>query len=258
MSVSARISKNAIQGLLIAAGLGAVTIAAWWALYRQQVAMASLPMDRMWMPPTGTWRWSLTDFGLTASMWLIMMLAMMLPVVMPMALLIARIGRGRRTGAQINLPAFLSGYIVLWMGFGVIATLLQWQFHGLDWLTPMMNSRSSIVSGAILIASGLYQFTPWKMACLAHCRTPMGFLLNHGRPGWRGGLRLGLHHGLYCVGCCWAEMLVMFAVGIMNVLWMGVITLAILAERYVPGAQESVRKLIGLGLVVWGSSVVVT
>jgi predicted metal-binding membrane protein len=252
MSVSARISKGAIQGLLIAAGLGAVTIAAWWALYRQQLEMNSLPMDRMWMPPTGTWRWSLTDFGLTASMWLIMMLAMMLPVVTPMALLIARLGRGQRPETRINLPAFLSGYIVLWMGFGVIATLLQWQFHGLAWLTPMMNSRSAAVSGAILIVSGVYQFTPWKITCLNHCRTPMGFLLNHGRPGRLGGLRLGLHHGLYCVGCCWAEMLVMFAVGIMNVLWMGLITLAILAERYVPGAQDGIRKLLGFGLIAWG------
>jgi len=255
MAAPARISKNAIQGLAIAAGLGAAAIAAWWALYSQQAAMNSLPMDRMWMPPTGTWRWSLTDFGLTASMWLIMMLAMMLPVVTPMALLIARIGRGQQADARINLAAFLAGYILLWMGFGGMATLLQWQFHGLGWLTPMMNSRSSLVSGTILIVSGLYQFTPWKMACLTHCRTPMGFLLDHGRPGWRGGLRLGLRHGLYCVGCCWAEMLVMFAVGVMNVLWMGAITLAILAERYVPGAQESIRKLIGFGLAAWGSFV---
>lgn len=252
MAVSARISKSTIQGLLIAAGLGAATIAAWWALYQQQVAMNSLPMDRMWMPPTGTWRWSLTDFGLTASMWLIMMLAMMLPVVAPMTMLIVRIDRGRRAETRINLPTFLLGYFVLWVGFGIIATLLQWQFHGLRWLTPMMDSRSSMVSGSILIMSGLYQFTPWKTACLSHCRAPMGFLLSHGRAGWRGGLRLGLHHGLYCVGCCWAEMLVMFAVGIMNVLWMGLITLAILAERYVPGAGESTRKLIGFGLIAWG------
>jgi len=252
MAASAKISKGTVQGLLIAAGLGAATIAAWWALYQQQVAMNSLPMDRMWMPPIGTWRWSLTDFGLTGAMWLIMMLAMMLPVVTPMAVLIARIDRSRRSDARINLSAFLLGYIALWMGFGIIVTLLQWQFHGFNWLTPMMDSRSSIVSGAILIVSGIYQFTPWKTACLNHCRTPMGFLLTHGRPGWRGGWRLGLHHGLYCVGCCWAEMLVMFAVGVMNVLWMGVITLAILAERYVPGPQESVRKLIGLGLIAWG------
>ncbi|MGX2039350.1 DUF2182 domain-containing protein [Methylocaldum sp. MU1018] len=238
--------------MLIAAGLGAATVAAWWALYRQQAAMNGLPTDRMWMPPTGTWRWSPADFGLTASMWLIMMLAMMLPVVTPMALLIVRIDQGRPPEARIRLSAFLSGYLALWMGFGVLATLLQWQFHGLGWLTPMMDSRSYAVSGTILIASGLYQFTPWKTACLNHCRTPVGFLLDHGRPGWRGGLRLGLRHGLYCVGCCWAEMLVMFAVGVMNVSWMGLITLAILAERYVPGAQESVRKLIGFGLIAWG------
>lgn len=247
-----RISKNSIQGPLIAAGLSAATIAAWWALYRQQAAMNSLPMDGMWMPPTGTWRWSLSDFGLTASMWLIMMLAMMLPVVTPMVLLIARIGRGRPQEARIHLPAFILGYILLWMAFGIVATLLQWQFHGLNWLTPMMDSRSPKVSAAVLLVSGLYQFTPWKMACLSHCRTPMGFLLSHGRPGWRGGLRLGLHHGLFCVGCCWGEMVVMFAVGVMNVLWMGLITLAILAERYLPGAQESVRKLIGYGLIAWG------
>lgn len=254
MGFPARLSRSTIQGLLIAAGLGAATIAAWWALYRQQTAMDALPMDRMWMPPTGTWRWSLTDFVLTASMWWIMMLAMMLPVVTPMALLIARIDRGRTFEARIGLPAFLVGYVMLWLGFGFVATLLQWQFHRLEWLTPMMNARSSAVSAAILIAAGCYQFTPWKIACLNHCRTPMGFLLAHGRPGWVGGLRLGLHHGFYCVGCCWAEMLVMFAVGVMNVLWMALITLAILAERYVPGVHAKIRKAIGVGLIAWGGT----
>lgn len=255
MGLPARLSRSAIQGLLIAAGLGAATIAAWWALYRQQSVMDALPMDRMWMPPTGTWRWSLTDFGLTASMWWIMMLAMMLPVVTPMALLIARTDRGRSSEARIRLPAFLLGYLVLWLGFGLVATLLQWQFHRFEWLTPMMNSRVSAVSAAILIAAGCYQFTPWKIACLNHCRAPLGFLLAHGRPGWVGGLHLGLHHGFYCIGCCWAEMLVMFAVGVMNVLWMALITLAILSERYLPGAHAKIRKAIGVGLIAWGGTI---
>jgi predicted metal-binding membrane protein len=249
MAVGPRLSKSAWHGALIAAGLGTAVIFAWWALYRQQVERNALPMDRMWMPPTGTWRWALTDFGLTWSMWLIMMLAMMLPVVTPMVVLIHRIGRGGQKEARISLPAFLAGYFLLWVGFSLFMTLLQWQFHGLSWLTPMMDTRSVAISGTILILSGAYQFTPWKTTCLSHCRTPLGFLLTHGR---HGGLRLGLHHGVYCVGCCWAEMLVMFAVGVMNLLWMGLITLAIVAERYVPGPEGSVRKLVGLGLVVWG------
>lgn len=249
MVASPRFSQTAWRGALIAAGLGTATVFAWWALYRQQVEMNALPMERMWMPPTGTWRWALTDFCLTWSMWLIMMLAMMLPVVTPMVVLIHRIGRGGQKEARISLPAFLAGYLLLWVGYSLFMTLLQWQFHGLSWLTPMMDTRSTAVSGAILMLSGAYQFTSWKTACLSHCRTPLGFLLTQRR---RCGWRLGLHHGVYCVGCCWAEMLVMFAVGVMNLLWMGLITLAIVAERYVPGPEGVIRKLVGIGLVTWG------
>lgn len=199
------------------------------------------------MPPTGTWDWSALDVGLALSMWAIMMLAMMLPVAIPMAWLVHRLGRN-----GISLPAFLLGYGLVWIGYSIAATGLQWLFHGLGWLTPMMDAANPVVSGLILALAGIYQFTPWKAACLNHCRTPMGFLLSHGRPGWRGGLRLGLHHGRYCLGCCWAEMLVMFAVGVMNLPWMAGITLAIVAERYLPDSAEPVRTLTGIGLLGFG------
>jgi predicted metal-binding membrane protein len=245
---AARVSKS---GLLIAAGLSTATLAAWWALYRHQ----ALPMARMWMPPTGTWHWSALDFALTGSMWLIMTLAMMLPVAMPMVLLIDRLNRRGPTRPPVNLAAFLAGYLLLWVGFGLAMAFVQWQLHGLNWLTPMMDARSPRLSGAILILSGLYQFTPWKTACLHHCRTPVGFLLGR----WRhGGLRLGLRHGLYCVGCCWAEMLVMFAVGVMNLPWMGAITLAVVAERYGPWPMAGVKNLVGSGLTAWGLLIILT
>lgn len=254
---SIRRPASALSGRLIAAALSAATVAAWWALYAQQAAMSHLPMDQMWVPPTGTWDWSAMDFGLTLSMWAIMMLAMMLPVATPMAWLVHRLDRdGAATTGRMSLPAFLLGYFLVWLGYSFAATGLQWLFHGLGWLTPMMEASHGAVAGAILVLAGLYQFTPWKTACLSHCRTPVGFLLTHGRPGWRGGLRLGVHHGRYCLGCCWAEMLVMFAVGVMNLLWMGGITLAIVAERYLPGTGDFVRKstgfgLVGLGLAHW-------
>lgn len=249
MAVWFRLSSSMLSGKAIAFMLGTATLAAWWALYRQQAEMNAMPMQEMWMPPSGTWRWALTDFYLAWSMWLIMMLAMMLPVVTPMALLIHRMGRGGRLDKPIGLPAFLAGYFLLWTGFSIASTLLQWLFHGLDWLNPMMESGNKSVACAILVLSGAYQFTPWKAACLNHCRTPMGFLLSQGR---RGGFGLGLHHGLYCLGCCWAEMLVMYAVGVMNLLWMGIITLAIIAERYLPGSEGKTRKLFGLGLIAFG------
>jgi predicted metal-binding membrane protein len=248
MGASLKPPGAALSGLAIAAGLSAATVAAWWALCAQR--MATLPMDRMWMPPTGTWRWSPVDFALTWSMWAIMMLAMMLPVATPMTLLVHRLGRAKERRA--SLPAFLAGYFLIWMGFSVAAALLQWLFHGLNWLTPMMEAGNPAVSGAILVLAGVYQFTPWKAACLSHCRTPTGFLLSHWRPGWAGGLRLGLHHGCYCLGCCWAEMLVMFAVGVMNAPWMGGITLAVVGERYLPGSAEWVRRLAGVGLAGFG------
>lgn len=243
---------GALSGVLIAAGLGSATVAAWWALYAQQAAMSTGPMDGMWMPPTGTWHWSVLDFGLVFGMWATMMLAMMLPVAAPMALLVHRVGGNGQAAGKIGLPAFLLGYFLVWMGFSLAAAGLQWLFHGLRWLTPMMDASNSAVSGTILALAGAYQFTPWKAACLSHCRTPMGFLLSHGHPGGWSGLRLGLHHGRYCLGCCWAEMLVMFAVGVMNVLWMGAITLAIVAERYLPGSADPVRKLAGIGLLGFG------
>ncbi|MGZ8245458.1 DUF2182 domain-containing protein [Methylomagnum sp.] len=252
MAAAIRRSASAFSGPLIAAGLSSATVAAWWALYAQQVSMSSSPMDGMWMPPTGTWHWSALDFGLALSMWAIMMLAMMLPVATPMALLVHRLGRSGPAAGKMNLPTFLLGYFLVWVGFSVAATGLQWLFHGLRWLTPMMDAGNGAVSGTILVLAGLYQFTPWKAACLSHCRTPLGFLLSHGRPGGWGGLRLGLHHGRYCLGCCWAEMLVMFAVGVMNLPWMGGITLAIVAERYLPGSADPVRQLTGIGLVGFG------
>lgn len=243
---------GARSGLLIAAGLSTLTVIAWWAFYAGRAAMSAPSMDGMWMPPTGTWAWSSLDFGLVFSMWATMMLAMMLPVATPMAVLVHRLDRGGPAAGRISLAAFLLGYFLVWTGYSVAATGLQWLFHGLRWLTPMMDTAYPAVSGTILVLAGAYQFTPWKAACLSHCRTPLGFLMSYGRPGWRGGLRLGFHHGRYCLGCCWAEMLVMFAVGVMDLPWMGGITLAIIAERYLPGSADPVRLLTGAGLLGFG------
>lgn len=249
MAILTRRSAGAASGRLIATGLIAATAAAWWALYAQQPTVSSPPMDEMCMPPAGTWNWSATQFGLSFCMWAVMMLAMMLPVATPMTLLVHRLGRSGPMAARISVAAFLLGYFLVWIGYGLGATGLQWLFTGLRWLTPMMDAANPALSGMILILAGAYQFSAWKTACLSHCRTPLGFLLSHGR---RGGLRLGLQHGRYCLGCCWAEMLVMFAVGLMNVLWMGGITLAIIAERYLPGDGNSIRKLTGIGLMGYG------
>lgn len=244
---------SAHSGLLIGAALSSSAGLAWWALLAQQASMSTHPMNQMWMLPTGTWNWSFNDFALTWSMWAIMMVAMMLPVATPMALLIGRMGRNRPTASErISLPAFFLGYFLVWLGFSLAATLLQWLLHGLRWLTPMMEADNAVFAGALLVFAGLYQFTPWKSACLNHCRTPIGFLLDHWLPGWFGALRLGWHHGRYCLGCCWAEMLVMFAVGVMNVVWMGGITLAAIAERYLPRMANSVPALAGIGLIGFG------
>lgn len=234
-------------GVLIAAGLAAATAASWSALLHRQ----SLPMERMWMPPAANRVWSPADFGYAWSMWAIMMLAMMLPVITPMAVMLARANRAA-AGRRVALPPFLGGYLLVWAGFSAAMAVLQWQFHGLGWLTPMMASRSPAVAATILLLGGTYQFTPWKTACLNHCRAPMGFLLSHWRPGRSGALRLGLYHGGYCLGCCWAEMLVMFAVGLMNLPWMALITLALVAERYLPGGGGPARRLVGAGLIGWG------
>jgi predicted metal-binding membrane protein len=129
---------------------------------------------------------------------------------------------------------FGAGYLLVWTLFSAGAALTQWGLHSLAMLSPAMTTSSARLGGAILIAAGVYQLTPFKRACLLHCRSPLGFLMGHWRDGTAGAIRMGIAHGTYCLGCCWALMCVLFVVGVMNLLWVAAISAFVLLEKVGP------------------------
>jgi predicted metal-binding membrane protein len=131
--------------------------------------------------------------------------------------------------------AVFAGYLAVWIGFSLGATLVQWGLQSKAWLSPTLTSVRPLVAGLLLLLAGVYQFTPLKHACLTRCRTPLGFLLAEWRDGTAGGLAMGLRHGVYCVGCCGLLMALLFAVGVMNLLWVILIAAYVLLEKVSPG-----------------------
>ena len=186
---------------------------------------------------------------LIAAMWAVMMVAMMLPSAAPAILLYATVHR-HSMGAVDTPPtaAFMSGYLFCWIGFAMLAAALQLAFA-----SPMsMALDNRAASAALLIAAGLYQLSPLKDACLSRCRSPAEFITRHYRPGAWGAARLGLLHGAYCVGCCWLLMALLFAGGVMNLLWVAALTLLVAAEKLLPGGQW-IARIAGVALIAWGA-----
>lgn len=198
--------------------------------------------------------WDGARVALALSMWWVMMVAMMLPAAAPAILLYARVAR--HGAAQHNPPTFvfLTGYLLIWLTFSLVAVALQAALEGAGLLSAMrMGSASRWLSGGLLIATGLYQFSPWKDACLSHCRSPAQFISRHYRPGRSGALRLGLLHGAYCVGCCALLMTLLFVGGVMNLAWIALLTLLVAAEKLLPGGQR-IALVAGAGLIAWGAA----
>jgi predicted metal-binding membrane protein len=227
--------------------------AAWGYLFYQHQKMTYQAMSNMWMPPSEPMAWRLMDFVLVYFMWAVMMAAMMLPSAIPMILAFARVCRQQNKAPSKLAYLFTSAYLAIWLLFSSALTLLQWQMHGLAWLSPMMENQNSILAAGILILAGSYQFMPLKNACLTHCKTPMGFLLNEWEDGLIGAIKMGLKHGANCLGCCWAQMLIMFAVGVMNLLGMALITLLVISEKTVPLDSRLISKTVGIAFLTWGT-----
>ena len=209
----------------------------------RMMAEMGMTMD---MPRTAT------DLFFTFAMWTVMMVGMMAGAAAPMLLLFAgaQAGRGsERTPAAVLI--FGLGYLAVWIGFSAVATLAQEALHRAALLSPAMAASSPRLSGAILIAAGAYQLTPFKGACLAHCRSPLGFLMTNWRDGAVGAFRMGLAHGTHCLGCCWALMCVLFAVGVMNLLWVAALTVMVLLEKVGPWGR-AVARIAGASMIVWG------
>jgi predicted metal-binding membrane protein len=198
--------------------------------------------------------WSAADVRFTFTMWIVMMVGMMAPAAMPVLLVVAAAhARRAEHRAPTTVLLFALGYITLWLAFSACATLGQWALHDAALLSQAMAVESPLVGAAVLVAAGAYQLSPAKRACLQHCQTPMSFLMSHWREGGAGAFRMGLHHGLYCVGCCWALMAVLFVVGVMNLAWVAALTVFILIERIGPHGALVARTggivLIALGIL---------
>ena len=239
------------------AGIAAVLAASWgYMLYMHwQMQNMHLPANwDMWMPPVaGARAWTLFDLSALFWMWSVMMVAMMLPTVLPTVTTFHALGKRRANGASFSLEAwsFVVGYLAVWVAFSALAALLQWPLHVMDVLDAMMESGGYLFGGLVLVVAGVYQWTPLKTACLRYCRSPLGFLLSSWRDGKAGAAGMGARNGLVCLGCCWALMLVMFAVGVMNVLWMAVLSVFMLVEKVIPPGT-AVRVGAGVALTAWG------
>ena len=226
----------------------------WIYLIYMVWVMENMHLVDMWMPPHVAVRvWTAYDFLMLIVMWMLMMAAMMLPSTLPMVWIHNTMSQNRKKKRHSSVPTFIfvMGYVATWSLYSIVATLLQWQFHKKGLMDPMMDSNSYLLSGSILLIAGLYQWTPLKEACLNKCRNPVGFLISNWRDTYRGTFNMGLSHGLYCVGCCWALMAILFAVGVMNMLWIVILSVfAIVEKTLLPPAVG--KYLIGSLLIVWG------
>lgn len=241
---------------IVVASLATITALAWVYLVVLAEAMASMENSGGWrafmdLMPMG--RWGFLEYALGFAMWALMMVGMMIPSAAPMIVLYSRVAQRAQPQDQplASTTAFAAGYLLTWSAFSLAAATLQGVLVDIALLTDMMTSASGVLAGILLIAAGLYQWTPLKHACLAHCRSPIHFLSQKWRPGRWGALLMGIAHGTYCVGCCWALMGVLFAVGIMNLLWIAAIASFVLIEKAAPFGMWS-RRVTGALLVAWG------
>ena len=234
------------------AGLVGVAALGWVYLLYLARGMGGMDMSAdMAMPRTQPW--GVVDLALLFVMWAVMMVAMMVPSASPLILLVAAANRKRSERRDPLVPTglFLTGYLLVWTAFSAVATAAQWGLHTTALLSSRMVSASPVLGGLLLLTAGVFQFTPLKQACLTHCRSPLGFVMSHWREGPGGAVRMGLEHGLFCVGCCWVLMALLFVAGVMNLLWVAVISLFVLAEKVLPRG-ELVGRLGGAALLVAG------
>jgi predicted metal-binding membrane protein len=239
---------------IIIAALSVLTVLAWADLVwlADDMSMGGMDMTGFRMIPAGqnlmmpaSEPWKPIEFGYVFVMWAVMMIGMMTPSVAPMILLYARVGReavmdGKPFGAT---AWFVGGYLMGWIAFSLAATSAQWALERAALLTPMMVSASNTLGGVVLIVAGLYQWTPLKEACLFYCQAPLTFLLRYGgfRSDPASALTLGLRHGMYCIGCCWTLMALLFVGGVMNLFWIAALAILVLLEKVIPSGRIIAR-----------------
>jgi predicted metal-binding membrane protein len=215
--------------LLVWCALILVTTLAWAYLLRLYLQMDAMPSA---MAMTAIKHWSASDVILMFAMWTIMMVGMMLPSAAPMILLYSQAQRQQASTSWCSpVAAFSLGYLAIWTLFSAAATALQWMLQREALLSPMMVSNNQAFSGVLLIAAGIYQCSPLKQACLRQCRSPLLFIQHYWRNGTLGAFSMGLRHGAYCLGCCWSLMLLLFVAGVMNLLWVALLSVFVLTEK---------------------------
>lgn len=250
--------------LILALSLAAIVALSWAYLFTAGAAMRGMAGDTgmsamsmagmpgMVMQPS--WARELLPVFV---MWAVMMVGMMLPSAAPLILLILGVYRRRDDHhTRLNSVLFLSGYLLVWTIFSFAAASGQVALHRAALVSAEMVATSGLLAAAILIAAGVYQYLPVKNACLAHCRSPLGFLSEHWREGRLGAMRMGFVHGLFCVGCCWALMALLFVAGVMNLLWVAVIAAFVFVEK-LSKRGLLLGRIGGVLLIAWGSYVLV-
>ncbi len=225
----------------------AISLGGWAALAWIAFDMGH-PVARLTMPASS--HWGVANLLAIWCMWAVMMAAMMLPSALPMVL--GFVDLSTRRGEPGRARAFVVAYLLVWFGFSAVATAAQWVMQAAGWVNPMIVSTSAALTGVLLLVAGVYQFSPLKHICLAHCRTPLGFLLGEWRAGRRGAFMMGLRHGLFCLGCCWALMALLFVGGVMNLAWIAALSVLVALEKLAPQGRR-LAWVLGATLIVAGT-----
>ena len=202
--------------------------------------------------------WSYQHFFIVILMWWVMMIAMMLPSASPMVLLYASVIKHaqKNSTSQNLIPTayFIAGYLVIWLLFSLLATVLQWKLEQQNLLSMNLISNNHWISGSLLITAGIYQFSPLKSTCLKFCRTPAQFIMYYMQVGKLGALKMGLRHGWFCLGCCWGLMLLLFVGGVMNLFWIVALSVFVLVEKVYP-KSHSLMHFLSISLIIWGLAI---
>lgn len=245
-----RTQSNRQEKIIISA-LVLLSVIAWMATVYYSHGMnsqMSMQMPGMEQQPS-----LIVEASLFLGMWIVMMVAMMFPAAAPMVIIFSNLHQNRKAKNKGFIPTwvFVTGYLLVWTFFGVLAYFIDLIVGHFAMSFPNLHEYGSLIGGAVLIAAGLYQLTPLKNVCLKHCRSPLHFIMHRWREGYLGALIMGMDHGAYCLGCCWGLMLVLFVVGIMNIAWMGILTLVIFVEK-ISKHGVVISKMVGGLLILLG------
>ena len=243
------------ERLIVGGCLVAIVVLAWVYLLHTKMVMPDMDMPGMVMVDLQPW--GPATVLLLFVMWAVMMVAMMVPSAAPMILAFLTVNQRRQAAARPFVPVtiFILGYLAVWTAFSAVATLAEWGLHEAALLSTTMTATSPALNGGLLIAAGVFQWTPLKRACLKGCRSPLSFLMSEWREGYAGAFVMGLQHGAYCVGCCWFLMALLFVAGVMNLLWVAVIALFVLAEKALPKG-ELLARVAGIALMIAGATMI--